>query len=34
VEAVVLEEKVVDWALSQVKVNVTNLSFEELMGNK
>ncbi|MCE2680783.1 MAG: trigger factor [Burkholderiales bacterium] len=34
VEAIVLEENVVDWALSQVKVNVTNLSFEELMGNK
>jgi trigger factor len=34
VEAIVLEENVVDWALSQLKVTAKSLSFEDLMGSK
>jgi trigger factor len=34
VEAVVLEENVVDWALSQLKVAAKSLSFEDLMGTR
>ncbi len=33
VEAVVLEDNVVDWVLSQSKVSTKTLSFDELMGN-
>ena len=34
VEAVVLEDNVVEWALSNAKVVEKTLAFDELMGNK
>lgn len=34
VEAVILEDNVVDWTLAQTKVVEKKLSFDELMGNK
>ena len=34
VEAVILEDNVVEWTLSKSKVIEKNMSFDELMGNK
>ncbi len=33
VDAIVVEQNVVDWVLSKAKVTVKNLTFEEIMGN-